>query len=44
MPLHGPRLAGVQAAVWLKAWQDRRDYAKNALPVSERLNRSEIAP
>jgi glycine/D-amino acid oxidase-like deaminating enzyme len=28
MPLHSLRLAGVQAAVWFKAWQDRRDYAK----------------
>jgi glycine/D-amino acid oxidase-like deaminating enzyme len=27
LPFHGLRLAGVQAAVWFKAWQDRRSYA-----------------
>jgi sarcosine oxidase len=28
IPLHGLRFAGAQAAVWYKAWQDRRDYRR----------------
>lgn len=30
IPFHSLRLVGVQSAVWFKAWQDRRDYAKSA--------------
>jgi glycine/D-amino acid oxidase-like deaminating enzyme len=36
LPLHGLRLAGVQTAVWFKAWQDRWDYSKGAPSPTDR--------